>query len=58
MAKIDVLMVTEEMLQSRMSSKNGLTIGVPKENLKEEKRLVLTPEAVSILTLQIGRAHV
>ena len=52
MAKIDILMITEEMLQSRVSSKNGLTIGVPKENLKEEKRLVLTPEAVSILTLR------
>ena len=52
MAKIDILMFTEEQLKTRTSGKNGLTIGLPKENLKEEKQLVLTPEAVSILTLR------
>jgi len=41
----------KEMLQkSGTNSRNQLTIGIPKESLRREKRLALTPEAVDLVT--------
>ena len=52
MGKIDISLLCEEQLKECETNKNGITIGIPKENLVEEKRLILTPEAVAILTLR------
>lgn len=40
----------QELLKEITKMGNGLVIGIPKELSKEERRLVLTPEAVDMLT--------
>ncbi|MDD6211402.1 MAG: alanine dehydrogenase [Bacteroidales bacterium] len=52
MAKIDISLLCKEQVKECASSRNGITIGIPKEDQGEEKRLALTPEAVAILTLR------
>jgi len=42
-------LVTQEMMKEITKSKNQFTIGIPKENCEEEKRLALTPEAVDMI---------
>ena len=41
--------ITKEIMKEITKSKNQLTIGIPKENYEEEKRLALTPEAVDMI---------
>ncbi|MCL2651423.1 MAG: alanine dehydrogenase [Candidatus Azobacteroides sp.] len=45
----EVSFITQEVMKKAAHSKNQLTIGVPKENNDEEKRLALTPEAVDMI---------
>ena len=40
---------TQEMVKEIVKSKKQITIGIPKENNDEEKRLTLTPEAVDMI---------
>ncbi len=41
--------ITQEMMKEMTKAKNQFTIGIPKENCDEEKRLALTPEAVEMI---------
>ena len=41
--------ITQELRQELHKTKRRLTIGIPKEDLPEEKRLALTPEAVDMI---------
>jgi alanine dehydrogenase len=41
---------TQEQLMPTQTSRNGLFIGLPKESSEHENRIMLTPEAVTILT--------
>ncbi|MDR0428374.1 MAG: hypothetical protein LBH12_07190, partial [Dysgonamonadaceae bacterium] len=38
-----------ELQKELVSSRRSMSIGIPKENQKEEKRLIFTPEAVDML---------
>lgn len=42
--------IPQELLKGIKKIKNRLTIGIPKEDQKKEKRLALTPEAVDMIT--------
>ena len=42
--------IPQELLKEVSKGKNRLTIGIPKEDQTQEKRLVLTPEAVDMIT--------
>ena len=46
---IETSHVTKELMTEVMKSKNHLTIGIPKENCDEERRLAFTPEAVDMI---------
>ncbi len=45
----DLSFITQEVMKKMTQSKNQFTIGIPKENDDEEKRLALTPEAVDMI---------
>lgn len=45
----DPLRVPQELLKELSSARSSMTIGIPKENLDEEKRLAFTPEAVDMI---------
>ncbi len=45
----ETLLITREMKKEKVKSRNQLTIGIPKENCEEEKRLAFTPEAVDMI---------
>ena len=45
----DASFITQEVMKKMTQSKNRFTIGIPKENNDEEKRLALTPEAVDMI---------
>jgi len=45
----DSLKIPQELLKEITNARHSLTIGIPKENLKAEKRLAFTPEAVDMI---------
>lgn len=45
----ETLFVPKELLKELNTSKSSMTIGIPKEDLKYEKRLAFTPEAVDMI---------
>ncbi len=47
--KQDSLKIPQELMKELVNTHRSMTIGIPKENLKIEKRLAFTPEAVDMI---------